>query len=79
MKWNIYFDPTFPTAGQIKSRFGDEFKDLNEYDGLKDEDLVDVVLSLKRGQGLIIPRKYQFWDETTFYKNPINIINHLHK
>jgi hypothetical protein len=70
MKFPDYFDPRKPSVKDIRSRFGDRFIDLSEYDGLSHADVAEAVLdtSKKPGYGLIIPDTpgvYGFWDDTT--------------
>jgi hypothetical protein len=65
---NVSFDFGYPTPGEIQSKFGDRFVDLNKYLGLRHTDVVDAFLNSQNNHYLIIPRderKYRFWDKST--------------
>src|SRR4030042_2969846 len=63
-----YFDPKLPTVADIKRRFWNNFVNMNKYGKLRHEDVVDAILNHPRGYGLILPRSYNFWDESIAVK-----------
>lgn len=63
MVYEEFFDPERPGITEIRNSYKGRFIDLNDYDGLKDEDVVYAVMEAgNKGRGLIIPEVYCFWD-----------------